>query len=31
MIGVYRVQILPHGGLHYGTMFKQLAYQAIVD
>ncbi len=31
MIGIYMVQILPHAGLRYGTMFKQLAYQAIVD
>jgi len=31
MIGIYMVQILPHNGLSYGRMFKQLAYQAIVD
>ncbi len=31
MIGVYMVQIIPHGGLRYGNMFKQYAYQAIVD
>ena len=31
MVGIYMVQILPHNGLSYGRMFKQLAYQAIVD
>lgn len=31
MIGIYMVQILPHGGLRYGNMFKQYAYQSIVD
>lgn len=31
MIGIYMVQILPHTNLQYGTQFKALAYQAIVD
>ena len=31
MIGVFMIQILPHTDLIYGTQFKQLAYQAIVD
>lgn len=31
MIGIYMVQIIPHGGLRYGNMFKQYAYQSIVD
>ena len=31
MVGVFMIQILPHGGLPYGTEFRNLAYQAIVD
>lgn len=31
MVGVFMIQILPHGGLTYGTEFHNLAYQAIVD
>ena len=31
MIGIYMVQIIPHSGLRYGNMFKQYAYQSIVD
>lgn len=31
MIGVFMVQILPHTGLTYGSEFKQLAYQAVID
>ena len=31
MIGIYMVQILPHTGLNYGVVFKNLAYQSIVD
>jgi CubicO group peptidase (beta-lactamase class C family) len=31
LIGIYMVQILPHAGLRYGEMFKQLVYQAIAD
>lgn len=31
MIGIYMVQIIPHSGLRYGNLFKQYAYQAIVD
>ncbi len=31
MIGIFMIQILPHTDLIYGTQFKQLAYQAIVD
>ena len=31
MVAVFMIQILPHGGLTYGTEFRNLAYQAIVD
>jgi CubicO group peptidase (beta-lactamase class C family) len=31
LIGIYMVQILPHTGLRYGDMFKQLVYQSIAD
>lgn len=31
MVGVFMIQILPHAGLTYGTEFRNLAYQAIVD
>ena len=31
MIGIFMIQILPHTNLTYGTQFRQLAYQAIVD
>ena len=31
LIGIYMVQILPHSGLRYGEMFKQLVYQSIAD
>ena len=31
MIGIYMVQIIPHSGLRYGNLFKQFAYQSIVD
>ncbi len=31
LIGIYMVQILPHNGLRYGNMFKQLVYQAVAD
>jgi CubicO group peptidase (beta-lactamase class C family) len=30
-IGIYMVQILPHTGLHYGELFKNLAYQSIAN
>jgi CubicO group peptidase (beta-lactamase class C family) len=31
LIGIFMVQILPHTNLQYGTEFKNLAYQSIVD
>ena len=31
LIGIYMIQILPHSGLTYGTEFKNLVYQSIVD
>ena len=31
LIGIYMVQILPHSGLRYGEMFKQLVYQSVAD
>ncbi len=31
MVGVFMIQILPHGGLTYGSEFRNLAYQAIID
>ena len=31
MVAVFMIQILPHGGLTYGTEFRNLAYQAIID
>ncbi len=31
LIGLYMIQILPHTNLLYGTQFKNLVYQAIVD
>ena len=31
LIGLFMVQILPHTGLEYGTQFKNLVYQSIVD
>ena len=31
MVGVFMIQILPHTNLPYGTEFRNLAYQAIVD
>jgi CubicO group peptidase (beta-lactamase class C family) len=30
-IGIYMVQILPHGGYNFGNEFKVLAYQSIAD
>ncbi len=31
MIGIFMIQILPHTGLEYGSEFRVLAYQSIVD
>jgi CubicO group peptidase (beta-lactamase class C family) len=31
LIGLYMVQILPHNGLRYGEMFKQIVYRSIAD
>jgi CubicO group peptidase (beta-lactamase class C family) len=31
LIGIFMVQILPHTGLEYGSEFRVLAYQSIVD
>jgi CubicO group peptidase (beta-lactamase class C family) len=31
MVTVFMIQILPHAQLTYGSEFKTLAYQAIVD
>ncbi|MEM1249087.1 MAG: serine hydrolase domain-containing protein [Acidobacteriota bacterium] len=31
LIGLFMIQILPHTGLEYGTQFKNLVYQSIVD
>ncbi len=31
MVAVFMIQILPHAGLTYGTEFRNLAYQAIID
>ena len=31
LIVLYMVQILPHTGLRYGSMFAQYAYQSIID
>ena len=31
LIGLFMVQILPHTGLQFGTEFKNLVYQSIVD
>jgi len=31
LIAVYMIQILPHGGLRYGDVFKNLVYQSIDD
>ena len=31
LIGIYMVQIMPHGGLRYGEMFKQRVYGALAD
>ena len=31
MVTIFMIQILPHEGLTYGSEFKTLAYQAIVD
>ena len=31
LIGVYMIQIIPHGGLTYGDVFKRLVYQSIAD
>ena len=31
MIGIYMIQILPGSGLPYGNLFKNYAYQSIVD
>ncbi|MEE2776794.1 MAG: serine hydrolase domain-containing protein [Acidobacteriota bacterium] len=31
LIGLFMIQILPHTGLLYGTEFKNLVYQSIVD
>ena len=31
LIGLFMIQILPHTGLTYGTEFKNLVYQSIVD
>jgi CubicO group peptidase (beta-lactamase class C family) len=31
LIGIFMIQILPHTGLEYGSEFRTLTYQAIVD
>ncbi len=31
LIGLFMVQVLPHTGLQFGTEFKNLVYQSIVD
>jgi CubicO group peptidase (beta-lactamase class C family) len=31
MVTLFMIQILPHEGLTFGSEFKALAYQAIVD
>jgi CubicO group peptidase (beta-lactamase class C family) len=31
LIGIFMIQILPHNGLEYGSEFRVLTYQSIVD
>jgi len=31
LIGIFMIQILPHTGLEYGSQFRVMTYQAIVD
>ena len=31
MVAIFMIQILPHSGLNFGSEFRNLVYQAIVD